>query len=367
MSSSRWSASEIEFATNLYMAGTSLLEISKALSDKFGTQRTYDAVARQVKVKGLPALRRVTEKSSVFDGNAMARKVLAAGDQGAASVVNVNLDEVTMRENLSQMGYKIEKLTPDKMDREFDIDPGLFIGDMYQFGVLSCTHLGSKFQQLTYLKAFYRLLEDRGIKVAFHCGDLVDGMQVYKGQEFELFLHGLDAQVNYAIEHYPTLAGGKTYIIDGNHDYDFVARAGADPLVKVAQARPDIEYLGAYGAYPKIDQLKIYLQHGGKGNAYARSYRLQKNIEQFAPAAKPDIYFLGHFHTGVFLPEYRNVVSAQVPCFQSQTPFERRHGLYPEIAGLIVEVIINDVHRQNGLVNVKMEWVPFYVPKINDY
>ena len=357
----RWMSGEIEFVLALARKGVHPLDMVKPLNEKFHVRRTYNGVRGVLWQHGIR--------------HSLRRAILAK--TGASPVPPLPLDkeeemkplsESEMRDQLSKLGYKIEKITTDKTDRTFRIDPAMFKGDTYKFGVLSCTHLGSMYQQLTYLRNFYALLDERNIPVALHTGDLVDGIKVYKGQEFELFLHGFDAQVGYAIDNYPRLKnGGKTYAIAGNHDYSFVKEVGGDPLEKIAKARPDIEYLGAFGAYPVIGPLRIYMQHGGSGNAYARSYRLQRNIEQFAPQAKPDIYFLGHYHSSDYLPMYRNVAAAMVSCFQSQTPFERRHGLYPEVAGMIVEVVINDVHRKNGLVGIKVEWIPFYVPKVKDY
>jgi len=294
----------------------------------------------------------------------------AVPDKGTVRPTAEEAPEMTpqaMAARLSELGYAVERLSQDKMDRKFIVDPSLFEGDTYKIGVVSCTHLGSKFQQLSHLRAFYHRCYDQGVRVVLHTGDLVDGMNVYAGQEFELFQHGFDAQRDYAVENFPVLPYGKTLVIAGNHDYAFVKEGGADILEAIASRRPDIEYLGALGAYPLIGPLKIYMQHGAGGGAYARSYRLQKNIESFAPEAKPDIYFLGHLHIGCYLPAFRNVFGVMVPCFQAQTPFERRRALYPEIAGIIVEITVNDRDRKSGFVSMKMDWVPFYVPKEKDY
>ena len=275
--------------------------------------------------------------------------------------------EAQMATELSKIGYKVEKLSPDKMDRKFKVDPKLFEGDSYKFAVISCSQIGSKFQQLTYLTNFYKYVEDKKIKVVLHCGDLVDGVKVYKGQEYELFLHGAQAQKDYVVEYYPKIEGGVTYVIAGNHDYSFMKEAGEDILESISQKRTDIKYLGAYGAYPQIGHLNIYIAHGKGGTAYARSYRLQKNIEQFAPAAKPDFYFLGHFHVTDSLYQYRNVVAFMMPCFQSQTPHLRQLGLYPEIGGFIFDITVNDTYRKTGLAKMNFEWIPFYVPIDRDY
>lgn len=362
MSGDRWTTDQTEFVLQMGKKGVHPMDIVEPFSKQFpDTRRTYNSIRGVLWQHGIRhSLRRAflarTEVSTLPPLPIKTKPPLP------------EYSEAEMREKLSKLGYKIEKLSPDKMDRLITIDPAMFEGETYKFGVVSCSHLGSKFQQITYLTNFYKLCQDRRIKVMLNCGDLVDGIKVYKGQEFELFLHGLDAQVDYAVAKYPKMEnGGKTYVIAGNHDYSFVKEVGGDPLQKIADRRPDIEYLGAYGAYPIIGPLKVYIQHGARGNTYARSYRLQKNIEGFAPEAKPDLYFLGHYHIGCYLPEYRNVFSAMVPCFQSQTPFERRLGLYPEVAGMIVEVTVNDHFRKSGMVGMKLEWFPFYVPIERDY
>jgi len=280
----------------------------------------------------------------------------------------VLVSEEQAREYLSKRGYKIEKVGKEKMDRRVEIDTSMFHGRLKRFAVISCTQLGSKYQQLTYLKKFYTLIQEEGIKVVLHCGDLVDGIDVYRGHEYELFLHGAEAQENYVVENYPKMEnGGKTYVISGNHDYSFIKKAGIHILKNIARRREDIEFIGDYGAYPQILGLNIYMQHGKGGVSYARTYRLQKNIEQMSPAAKPDLYFLGHFHITAALFQYRNVIAFMIPCFQSQTPHLKQLGLYPEIGGLIIELIENDTVRKGGLAQMRFRWIPFYVPIKGDY
>lgn len=326
------------------------------LNKKFEGNRTYN---------GLTVL---LSKMRISFGNLIRAEY--AGKKEVPERIVAGLSEQQMRAELGKRGYKVEKLTQDKMDKKFRVDPELVKGDSYKFAVISCTQIGSVYQQMTYLKNFYKYVEDQGVKVVLHCGDLVDGCDVYKGQEYELFLHGSKAQRDYVVEYYPKIEGGKTIMIAGNHDYSFYSLTGEDILESIGTRRPDMEYVGVYGAYPQIGPLNIYIQHGGGregAGAYARSYRMQKNIEQFSPKAKPDFYFLGHFHTTCQLFEYRNVFGMMVPCFQSQTPFLRRVGLYPEIGGYVLEIKVNDNFRKAGMVSVKTEFIPFYVPIEEDY
>ena len=131
----------------------------------------------------------------------------------------------------------------------------------------------------------------------------------------------------------------------------------------ICNERDDMDYLGDYLACVELDSIKIALMHGAGGNAYARSYKLQKLIEQMPPELKPHMLFVGHWHITNWLPMYRNVSGFSVGAFQSQTPFLTRLGLYPEIGGYIIEVRVDDA----GLVSVKPEWIPYYVPIKNNY
>ena len=279
------------------------------------------------------------------------------------------LPDQELSEALCARGYKVEKIIPDEVDRHTRIDPKLFEGEKIQFAVLSCTHLGSKYQQLTHLYSFYRYIQDRGIKVVLHAGDMVDGIDVYDGHKFEIFIHGVDAQRDYAIEHYPKMEnGGKTFVISGNHDHSFQKRAGSNIVKDIAAKREDIEYLGIYGAYPSLPRnLKVYIQHGSGGPAYAQSYKMQRNIEKMSPEKKPDLYFLGHFHSSCLLLEYRNVSGFMLPSFQAQTPHAVRNGWPTENGGFIITITINDRERKNGISKTQFEFVPFYVPLEKDY
>ena len=278
------------------------------------------------------------------------------------------LPDKELSKALCARGYKVEKIIPEETDRRTKIDSSLFEGEKIRFAVISCTHLGSKFQQLTHLQYYYRYIQDLGIKVVFHAGDLVDGIDVYNGHEFEIFIHGIDAQRDYTIENYPRMDnGGKTYVIAGNHDYSFKKKAGSSIVKDIAAQREDIDYLGVYGAYPQIPKLNMYIQHGGGGQAYAVSYKMQKNIEKMSPDSKPDIYILGHYHTSCILLEYRNVTGFMLPSFQAQTPYARRNGWPAENGGFIITVTINNRERRNGVSKTEFEFVPFYVPIEEDY
>ena len=259
-------------------------------------------------------------------------------------------------------GYSVER-PKMKTDEEFRL-PLVKPTGKIKFGIVSDSHLGSKFQQLTHLNTFYQVCEKQGITMIVHAGDVCEGNgKLYRGQSYEMFLFGADAQREYICKNYPKYKGVKTYMIGGSHDYSFFKTEGYDILDAIAQRREDLVYLGNAGAYLHINGLKIYLHHPSGGVPYARSYRLQKLIEQIAPENKPHILISGHLHIPAYIPGYRNVEGFQVGCFQSQTPYLKAKGLFPWIAGLIVEVETD----KKGIRSIQSRWYPYYVPLKNDF
>lgn len=215
-----------------------------------------------------------------------------------------------------------------------------------KFGVISCTHFGSKYAQITALHKYYQKCKDHGVDTVFHCGDLVDGERVYRGQRFEQHLQGFKDQRDFTVANYPKIEGIKTYIIAGNHDDSLLTYANIDVVAEIVLQREDMDYLGRYGAYVLLNGVIIAkLHHGGPGGqAYARSYKMQKFVESFTSENKPQLYFLGHYHTN-FQDFLRNIHCFQVACFQGQTPYLVRKGLDPQITGWIIEY---DVSTKDG-------------------
>lgn len=258
-------------------------------------------------------------------------------------------------------------ITKDAQQQDYSFKPDIepFKGDVFKFGVVADMQIGSRYQQLTHLHSFYKYCQSLNIRDILNGGDLCDGQKMYKGHEYELFLHGFDAQVEYCENHYPEYSDITTYFIGGNHDESHYKLGGMDVCKHISEKRKDMKNLGYHGAYIDMGGIHnlIYLHHGAGGVAYARSYKTQRLIEQLSPDQKPFILFDGHYHVSSHLPMYRNVHAWQLPCFQSQTPYLKAKGLYPELMGLILEVTISD----GKPVKYKIEEVPFYVPVKEDF
>lgn len=279
--------------------------------------------------------------------------------------INVDLKKIKEDEllnELSNRGFISTRERTIQTDNIYSLD----FKEKDIVGVVADTHLGSQYQQITSLVQFYKTCENLGISKIFHAGDISDGNgKIYKGQIYEMFLHGSDAQKEYIINNYPNINGITTYLISGNHDYSFYSETGYDICKEIAKERKDINYLGVYGAYIKVGNLDkfIYLMHGEGGIPYADSYRMQHIISDFSPDKKPNILLLGHYHRPCWLPGYRNVEGLQLPCFQSQTPYLKRKGKYPFVGGMTIEFTRNN----KGITSFAPKIIPFYNIKQGDY
>jgi len=270
------------------------------------------------------------------------------------------------REEVSQMDLhktKLDELLEEVSKRGFmSVRREILINRNYQFpkklkpfkvGVISDTHFGSQYAQPTLLKYAYQTFKSEGITQVFHCGDVIEGNgKLYRGQVYEMFLHGADSMVDYVVKNYPKEKGITTYLIGGSHDYCFYAEDGIDVLRLISEKRKDLKYMGMFGADVKIGNIKIMMMHGDGGVAYARSYKMQKIIEQFPAGDKPNVLLLGHYHVTNELPLYRSMVGLQLPCFQSQTPYLRKKGLAPDVGFLILEIFPDKC----GICHIKADW-----------
>lgn len=269
----------------------------------------------------------------------------------------------TLLVELERMGVKVaedhgiygivaeERLGPQDLEHEQKLPAGL-----HRIGLLADTHLGSHYQQLTYLKEYYERAVDLGVKRFYHAGDLFAGDgTVYRGQINEVFMTGLDHSVEYLTEVYPRYKGVETFFITGNHDLSWWKNGGVDIGYAVERARPDMHYLGQAGAYAKVAaNARVYLHHPDGGKAYAISYPLQRFVGEIAPDNKPEIVNSGHLHQMSNF-EVVGVDCYQPGCFEAQNTYLKRKGLHPALGGWVLEIQI-----EKGQVHVvsqtKIRW-----------
>ena len=237
--------------------------------------------------------------------------------------------------------------------------------NVIRFGVVSDTHIGSLYERTDALIEFYNYLDDLGIKQVLHAGDVLDGVHMYKGQEFEQYATGYGQQMAALKKTADRLPGIKTVFITGNHDYSFYKSVGVQPGEQIADAT-GWNFAGQDQAWIDLESddgrsLAVMLFHPSGGTAYALSYKAQKLVEALPGGKKPDMIFIGHYHKSEWMPMYRNVSSFQAGCLQGQTPFMATRPTPAHVGGWILEITIGD--RKDLTSNIKAQFIPFYEPE----
>lgn len=233
------------------------------------------------------------------------------------------------------------------------------------FGLVSDTHLCSKYQQITFLNEAYDKFAELGIKTVYNCGDISDGYYKNRDQQvYEIFKHGVDEQADYIIDNYPSRKGIVTKFIIGNHDNTHIINGGANIGKRIARDREDMIYLGHSFAKvwltPKCD---MDLVHPIDGSAYALSYSGQKYCDSLSGGEKPKLLAMGHHHK-FFYMFYRNIHFIEVPTTQAQTPFMKGKKLPAYTGALICRL---KVDSEGTIKNFNVELLPLYKAKENDF
>jgi len=236
-------------------------------------------------------------------------------------------------------------------------------GNVRKIGLISDTHFGSLYQRADSLAEIYSVFKKEGVTDVFHAGDVLEGEGMYKGQVYEIFAHGLDAQLNEAHKGAECTKGIRTHFIVGNHDLSYSKVVGIDVGRLIAEAT-GWNYLGPNYAMVHIGTEKmpfsLAVMHPSGGTAYALSYKSQKVAESFSGGQKPSLLSIGHFHKSDWMPCYRNIEVYQAGCFQSQTPFMATKPTPAHVGGWIVEITLGK--KEHFTSRVKGEFISFYEP-----
>ena len=224
-----------------------------------------------------------------------------------------------------------------------------------KIGVLSDTHIGSKFTDYSVLEDLMKRFKEANVDAVYHTGDVTEGYNRRKGHSFECELHGVDAQVDGVIERFPSIDKPIFFIL-GDHDHWHYESAGVDIGRIIDAGRPDMHSLGFFSAEVMLaPNIKIDLEHPTKGTAYALSYHPQKMIEAMSGGEKPNILLIGHYHKVEQL-FYRNIHAFQTGCIENQTPWMRRMNLSAHKAGWILDIF----HGPNGIDRLDSTLLPYY-------
>ena len=225
--------------------------------------------------------------------------------------------------------------------------------------LISDTHLCSKYDRLDILRYLYAKADERGVKHILHSGDFTDGRSNRPEHIYELREPSYEGQVDYCVEKYPTF-DGKTYVISGNHDDWWYKSTGSEIVKAIAKQREDIIYLGSDVADMKIGKLKIRLFHGKGGNAYAKSYKVQKYLDSIPLEERPHILQTGHIHQSFYMKQ-DDTHCFQTSCLEDLTPFARSMGFANDKSVWWVDVEMND---RGQIQNITQELETFNTKKL---
>lgn len=261
----------------------------------------------------------------------------------------VRLEELAAALHAKGVDFRVEHgavVTPKSAtdrDRDVTVDLGR---DHYRIGVVSDTHGGSKYEQLTALRSFYRYADEREVDFFLHAGDVTQGPdRMHRDQYLGVHAHGSDQQVDYVAATYPrSERGTKTYVITGNHDDSFLNEGGTNVVRQLCAKRDDWVYVGQDAAYLTIGGLRTYITHPDGGGSYAKSYKLQKLASSLPVEKDVRLILSGHYHSYAATLE-RGTYALMLPCFQSQYSWLARKFLHPDIGGLILDIWLDDAGR----------------------
>lgn len=230
---------------------------------------------------------------------------------------------------------------------ELRINPKLYTGRKYRFGVTSDNHLGSRYARLDVLGSIYDCFAREGVRDVYNCGNWVDGLCSYN--QFDLLpgCQSLEGQLAFFCKNYPRRKGMKTFFIAGDdHEGWWTQRVGIDIGTLMQQhaeaaGRDDLQYIGYLEADVRISAPRgdtwIRLMHPGGGSPYAVSYVPQKIVESFQGGEKPMVLLIGHHHK-LYFEIHREVWCVGAGCTQDQTPFMRKRKIEAHVGGAICEI-----------------------------
>lgn len=233
------------------------------------------------------------------------------------------------------------------------------------FMVVSDSHLGSIYEQLSFLNYCYDVALERGIKKVYHVGDISDGYYTNRPEQiYSLHAIGFDNQADYIIRHYPKREGITTYFITGNHDDTHIRNGGADIGKKISAVRPDMVYLGiGFARIYLTDNCIMDMFHPLDGTAYALSYSVQKYIDALSGGDKPNILLVGHHHKAMYF-FYRNIHAYECPSTCMQSSWEKRKRLNNTSGMWILKVKVDE---SGTITNMSNELIAQYNKVEGDY
>ena len=220
-----------------------------------------------------------------------------------------------------------------------------------KFALLSDTHFGAKQCAKDELWEFYDRAKDKWVEAFVHCGDIVDGCNVYNWQQFEQSEVWFSNQLQDITQNYPNV-WIPTYFIWWNHDEAYLKGNGVNICKAIETVRQDLINLWFYDARLRLNWIDINLHHWGGSLSYAKDYKMKKYLDSLPVEWQPDIFALWHYHTALY-DLHRGIHGFMPWAFLKENLLAKRFNLDNTIWGWVIEIDKNE----KGQSKLNMEFI----------
>jgi len=256
-----------------------------------------------------------------------------------SSISKEEVKKLWLVKNLSAKQIE-EILYHSHMDTKKQIIDNIWEPWHLKFWLISDTHFWNKMAAKDELWEFYDKAKDKWVECFLHAWDLVDWDSVYTGQAYEQDKIWFDAQLDDIVNNYPNV-WLNTYLIWWNHDEAFLRKTWGDITRAISLLRKDLINLWFYDARIKLNGVDVGIHHWGGSMSYAKSYKIQKLLENIDPKNQPNVFASWHRHTAIYL-FYRKIHSFLPWAFLKENLLSKRFNLDNTIWWWIIEVTIDE-------------------------
>ena len=190
------------------------------------------------------------------------------------------------------------------------------VDNKFTFLVLSDTHIGNVYENMSLVNNLYKYAEEHNIKYVLHLGDMVEGSSLKENNDARIKRNTLQEQVDYLTRYYPKYDSINTLYILGNHDNRW-RNEGIDISKIIDNRRYDMHCLGYKNSKITIGGRNILLHHPF---TIERDEKYDEEIKRLYSESYFDLILRGHtHHNGIYINRANSIVVHVPACYNSPT------------------------------------------------
>ena len=198
-------------------------------------------------------------------------------------------------------------------------------------------HIGSKgWSELAY-NEMLNDVDKFGVKHIIHCGDLLQGLGVYRTEREDLTSFSIDEQVDDAVDYIKQLPSKtKFHLIQGGHEQKITGsyKIGFDSCAAIARRIKNVNYYHYIANLSLNKEFNLLMAHGKGGSSYSSSYNLEKFFRNLTE--RPHILAMGHWHEMTLVEKPPNYKLFKVGSLQRESIYILRLGLTAQIGWYVL-------------------------------